>query len=167
MRVVSGGQTGVDRAALDAAIAVGVEYGGWCPLGGWAEDLPLPPGLLSVYPALREAPSADPAVRTRLNVRDSSATLVIRRPGVDSPGTDLTVAVAAQLSRPVLVTTGDDGEVLAWLDEVRPAVLNVAGPRESQDPGVYAVARALLDRVVRSSVRPGAPSTSRGESPGP
>ena len=47
MKVTSGGQSGVDRAALDAAIACGIDYGGWCPRGGWAEDFPSPPGVLS------------------------------------------------------------------------------------------------------------------------
>jgi len=146
----SGGQTGVDRAALDAAITAGVEYAGWCPLGGRAEDLPTPPGLLATYPSLREAPSPDPAVRTRLNVRDSDATLVVRRPGVPSPGTDLTVTTARELGRPLLVTLEDLDEVLAWLRGLpMVSALNVAGPRESQDPGIYAVTRRLLDEVLR------------------
>ena len=77
IRIVSGGQTGVDRAALDVAIELGIPYGGWCPRGGWAEDMPAPPGLLSRYPLLRETAGSDPAERTRLNVRDSDATLVL------------------------------------------------------------------------------------------
>ena len=64
MKIVCGGQSGVDRAALDAAIAAGVPHGGWCPAGGWAEDFPDPPGLRAAYPALRPTPSADPAERT-------------------------------------------------------------------------------------------------------
>lgn len=148
--VVSGGQTGVDRAALDAAIAAGIEYGGWCPLGGWAEDLPTPPGLLVLYPRLQEAPSPDPAERTRLNVRDSDATLVVRRPSVTSLGTDLTVAVARELGRPMLVTTGDVEDVMAWLAGLGTRLtLNVAGPRESHDPGIYEVTRRLMDQVLR------------------
>jgi hypothetical protein len=75
MKVTSGGQSGVDRAALDAAIACGVDYGGWCPRGGWAEDFPQPPGLLANYPRLIETPSADPAQRTEWNVRDANAIL--------------------------------------------------------------------------------------------
>ena len=55
--VISGGQTGADRAALQAAIATGTPYGGWCPKDGWAEDLPRPPGVLALYPNLRETPS--------------------------------------------------------------------------------------------------------------
>jgi hypothetical protein len=71
LRIVSGGQTGVDRAALDVAVALGMPYCGWCPRGGWAEDMPEPPGVLARYPRLEETPSEDPAQRTRWNVRDS------------------------------------------------------------------------------------------------
>ena len=148
--IVSGGQTGADRAALDAAIAAGLEYGGWCPFGGWAEDFPRPPGLLAAYPQLHEASSPDPAVRTRLNVRDSDATLVVRRPSVTSPGTDLTVALARDLGRPVLVTAGDVDEAMAWLAGLGAGLtLNVAGPRESHDPGIYVRTRRLIDEVLR------------------
>src|SRR5215510_5032972 len=70
-RIVSGGQSGADRAALDFAIARGLEYGGWCPKGGWAEGFPDPPGLIARYPNLRETPERDPKQRTEWNVRDS------------------------------------------------------------------------------------------------
>ena len=69
--VISGGQSGVDRAALDEAISRGIPFSGWCPLDGWAEDMPNPPGVRSSYPLLRETPLADPAQRTEWNVRDS------------------------------------------------------------------------------------------------
>lgn len=149
VRVVSGGQAGVDRAALDAALGAGLPHGGWCPRGGLAEDLPAG-GLLERYPGLREAPSAEAAERTSLNVRDSDATLVVRGSQVASPGTDRTVAAARELGRPCLVTDGADVEaVRSWLhafdDEV---VLNVAGPRASEQPGAYDVARALLEAVL-------------------
>src|SRR5262245_14533482 len=95
LTIISGGQTGADRAALDAAIALGVPYGGWCPKGGWAEDMPSPPGILARYPALREASSADPSERTRLNVQDSDATLLVTSSaGLDvSRGACLTVEI--------------------------------------------------------------------------
>lgn len=149
-RVVSGGQTGADRAALDAAIALGLPYGGWCPAGGWAEDLPHPPGLLAGYPALREAPPGPQSTRTRWNVRDSDATLVLAlAPDSDSPGTRLTVEVAAGLGRAVLVAAADDvGTVRAWLAPLGACVLNVAGPRESEDPGLYAAAYRTLCSVL-------------------
>lgn len=108
-RLVSGGQTGVDRAALDVAVRLGLPYGGWCPAGGWAEDRPVPPGIRADYPGLRETPSADPEERTRANVRDGDATLVLVPDGgasagdVGSPGTQLTLHFAAATGRPVLV----------------------------------------------------------------
>jgi hypothetical protein len=77
LTIITGGQSGVDRAALDAAIALGIPYGGWCPKDGWAEDFPHPPGLLARYPRLSETPSADPAERTEWNVRDSDACLIL------------------------------------------------------------------------------------------
>lgn len=147
-RLVSGGQTGADRAALDTAIAHGLPYGGWCPPGGWAEDLPDPPGALARYPALRPTEATDPGERTRRNARDSDATLVVRRAGVHSPGTDLTSRVAARLGRPVLETTDAD-EAAAWLGTLGPGLtLNVAGPRASEDPAAYDVTRRLLERLL-------------------
>jgi hypothetical protein len=148
-RIVSGGQAGVDRAALDAGRRAGIPIGGWCPAGGWAEDFPQPPGLLSAYPELTATDSTDPEVRTRWNVRDSDATLVLVRAGVTSPGTGLTVRVAVELGRPHLVTDVEDVEgVRTWLAGL-PAgvVLNVAGPRESEAPGLGRDAAALLDAV--------------------
>ena len=147
-RLVSGGQTGADRAALDVAIDRGPPYGGWCPLGGWAEDFPNPPGLLLAYPGLTEVPATDRDVRTRWNVRDSHATLVVRQAGTASPGTDLTVATAVELGRPHLVSTDAD-EVVDWLRELgRLLTLNVAGPRESEQPGVHDATRRLLGEVL-------------------
>lgn len=145
-RMVSGGQTGADRAALDVAISLGLPYGGWYPAGGWAEDLPTPPGLLARYPALREAPAGPRSTRTRWNVRDSDATLVlVLRSAARSHGTRLTVDVAAALGRPVLVAVATDVEaVRAWLDPLGACVLNVAGPRESEDPGLYDAAYRTL-----------------------
>lgn len=154
-RIVSGGQSGADRAALDVAIVLGVAYGGWCPAGGWAEDFPEPPGLLAVYPGLHEAPSAEPALRTRLNVRDSDATLVVR--GAErSAGTTLTEEAARQLGRPLLVTSGDVAEIRTWVRGLGPkAVLNVAGPRESEASGTYASTRALLEQALAPVSAPG------------
>lgn len=158
-RVVSGGQSGVDRAALDVALTLGIPYGGWCPAGGWAEDLPSPPGVRERYPLLQEAPTADPSERTRLNVRDSDATLVLAGSGADSAGTLLTVEVAEALGRPLLVVTPEDVDaaaevVRAWLASL-PAplsgegvVLNVAGPRASEWPEGSAVAATLLLAVL-------------------
>jgi hypothetical protein len=155
MKIVSGGQSGVDRAALDTAISLGIDYGGWCPRGGWAEDFPDPPGLLAHYPLLRETPSAEPAERTRWNVRDSDATLILVDSGgmAVSGGTQLANAVVDELGKPRLtldVAAPDSRERLkAWLTAIQPVVLSVGGPRESEAPGIYAKARALLEPVLR------------------
>ena len=149
-RVVSGGQTGADRAALDVARDVGLAHGGWCPADGLAEDLTEAPGLLARYPTLQETDSADPAERTRRNVRDSDATLAVVPRGAPTGGTLLAVQEAARLGRPCLVTTGADAtDVLRWLSALGEGItLNVAGPRESSSPGVYAVTRRLLQTVL-------------------
>ncbi len=151
-RVVSGGQTGADRAALDAARDVGLQYAGWCPRGGLAEDHPRPPGLLTAYPALRECPSVEAGTRTEWNVRDSDATLVVSLgdPTVSS-GTALTRQVAARLARPLLVArVSDASAVTRWLTELDDRLtLNVAGPRESEEPGLYAAAYPVLRELLR------------------
>src|SRR5262247_3340324 len=96
MKIISGGQTGVDRAALDVAIECGMPWGGWCPKGGWAEDFPNPPGLLAKYPHLRETPLAHPLQRTEWNIRDSDATLII----TDSEGMAVSVGTSGGSSGP-------------------------------------------------------------------
>ena len=149
--IVSGGQTGADRAALDVAVALGLPYGGWCPSGGWAEDLPDPPGLLARYPLLRPAPPGPASTRTRWNVRDSDATLVlVLTSTTGSPGTRLTVELAVGLGKPHLVVPAlHSPEVAEWLASL-PAVsrLNVAGPRESEEPGLYDAAYRTLSAVL-------------------
>ncbi len=144
----SGGQTGVDRAALDVALELGVPCGGWCPRGRWSENGPIP----ERYP-LVEAPSADPALRTEWNVRDSDATLIIAREPL-SGGTELTRRLAGELGRPCLVVdpgTADVAAIVAWLAAHGVRALNVAGPRESACPGIQAAAAALLRRLLTSA----------------
>ena len=142
MRVISGGQTGVDRAALDVARELGVPCGGWCPRGRRAEDGPIPES----YP-LRETPSASYPERTAWNVRDSDGTLVVTR-GRPRGGTALTVLLARRAGKPVIVANLEGGanaaEIRAFLLEHRVRVLNVAGPRESEAPGIHDEAVALL-----------------------
>jgi hypothetical protein len=148
--IVSGGQSGADRAALDWAVRHGVRYGGWCPRGGLAEDLTEPPGLLATYPLLRETSRPDVDDRTTLNVRDTDATLLVILPGTEpSGGTAFTRDEAVRLARPHLLTDGaDPAVVLAWLESLPPGItLNVAGPRESKAPGIYLATTALLDAL--------------------
>jgi len=147
LKVVSGGQTGVDRAGLDAARAAGLLCGGWCPRGRLAEDGPIDP----CYP-LVETPSADYSQRTEWNVRDSDGTLVIAR-GRPRGGTALTVNLARRHGKPLLVVdlsrSPSPEEVSRWIEAHGIAVLNVAGPRESQSPAIGREARAFLERLFR------------------
>ena len=147
----SGGQSGADRGALDAAKSLGCQVVGWCPLGGWAEDYPEAPGLLLDYPELRETPSAETSQRTAWNVRDSHATLIIVPPKTSlSPGTDLTVSAARQLGRPYLITSTYNAELAYWLETLGyELTLNVAGPRESEAAGIYQVAYQIVEKVLR------------------
>jgi hypothetical protein len=151
--IASGGQTGVDRAALDFAIARAFPYRGWCPKGGWAEDMPEAPGLLARYPNLRETPLADPRERTEWNVRDSDGTLVFLPSAPEcSPGTQFTLACAEKYGKPLLVADPHDAttvEVIRnWLHEnANIRVLNIAGPRESESPGIYTAVYSVLTAV--------------------
>src|SRR4051812_29329925 len=122
LKIISGGQSGVDRAALDVAVAHGIGYGGWCPRGGRAEDFPIPPGLLPRYPLLKETPLPDPAQRTDWNIRDSEAVLIIMGHGglAVSKGTALAGDVAERDGKPLLIVGLDDPQALGrtrkWLD---------------------------------------------------
>ncbi|PSQ97231.1 MAG: molybdenum cofactor carrier [Bacteroidetes bacterium SW_9_63_38] len=153
--IVSGGQTGVDRAALDAALDHGIDVGGWCPKGRRAEDETIP----ERYP-LDETPSAAYEQRTAWNVRDSDGTLIITD-GTTEGGTALTREEAQQRGRTVLhVQTGDPAPVdmiRAWGEKHDVRVLNVAGPRASEVEGIYDQAYAILDTFLsRLEARPAA-----------
>jgi hypothetical protein len=163
--IISGGQTGVDRAALDAAIARGIAYGGWCPQGGWAEDCAAPPGLLATYPLLRETPSRDPAQRTEWNVRHADASLILVDAGgvAASGGTALAERLAAQYGKPLLVAdigAADASELArAWLAALlaahageTPFRLAVGGPRESEASRIYEKARAFVGKLLDGAV---------------
>ncbi len=141
-KIVSGGQTGVDRAALDVAQALQLEHGGWCPRGRLAEDGRIPDAYL-----LQETEAADYAERTELNVRDSDGTLVLTT-GAPIGGTLYTIECAAKQQKPCLVvdlTQNVEPEaVRRWLDGNHIAILNVAGPRHSQSSEGYRLASQLL-----------------------
>lgn len=148
MKICSGGQTGVDRAALDVALALGLLCGGWCPKGRTAED-----GVIDPRYPLRETPSDDYAQRTEWNVRDSDGTLILCF-GAATGGTAFTIDCASRYRKPCIVfdlsATEDRSRFGAWVDQHTIRTLNVAGPRESHAPGViYHRARALLEVLLR------------------
>ena len=153
LTIVSGGQTGVDRAALDAAAALGIPYGGWCPRGGWAEDLPTPPGVRALYADLRETPERAPDQRTEWNVRDADRLIVLTdAEGLSvSKGTARALDYAESLGKPHTVIDLDALDALAcaraWLGDKAEGTLCVAGPRESEAPGISAKARAFLEQL--------------------
>ena len=144
-RIVSGGQTGVDRAALDVALVLGISCGGWCPRGRLAEDGPIP----SRYP-LYEAPSGDYAVRTEWNVRDADGTIALTK-GEPENGTRLTVEIAKRHQKPCLLidlrNPPDPRVVARWARAHHIRTLNVAGPRASTVPSAYDDATGFLVKL--------------------
>jgi hypothetical protein len=154
-RVVSGGQTGADRAGLDVALELGIPCGGWCPRGRRAEDGVIP----AVYP-LTETPTANYRQRTAWNVRDSDATLVLAW-GPLTGGTRFTVQTCRAQGKPFLVadlaapaawTPEAVADVRRWLLVVHDGhTINIAGPRESKAPGIHARATAYLHQILRGS----------------
>ena len=144
-RIVSGGQTGVDRAALDVAIELGIEHGGWCPRGRLAED-----GAIPARYRLTETVSAEYGERTEKNALDSDGTLILYR-GKLTGGTSLTRKLAQWYRKPCITFDLEKRVSLSrarhWLDEKKIRVLNVAGPRESSAPGIYDEARGFLTKL--------------------
>jgi hypothetical protein len=145
-KIVSGGQTGVDRAALDVALELAMPCGGWCPQGRSAEDGQIP----GRYP-LQETEGRKYKFRTSLNVRDSDATLILNLGSLEG-GTGLTKILAVKLRRPYLVVDLEQEQDLQavrhWLRENNVKVLNVAGPRESKRPGIHKIAVSYLNRLL-------------------
>ena len=146
-KLISGGQTGVDRAALDVALARDIPHGGWCPRGRRAEDGTIPARYL-----LTETSSRSYAARTEQNVLEADATLILAQ-GCLRGGTKLTRGKAREHGKPCLVVDlavecPSPADVRNWLAETNVRVLNVAGPRESQAPGIYGLATTFLAQVL-------------------
>jgi hypothetical protein len=148
-KIVSGGQTGVDRAALDVAISLNIDHGGWCPAGRRSEA-----GLIPAIYRLQPTTSRNYAVRTEQNVIDSDGTLILYFARMSS-GTFLTRKMAEKYQRPLRVidlnrTVENTSEQLReWLKENDIKVLNVAGPRESTNPGIAQLAQAFLRELLQ------------------
>lgn len=146
-KIVSGGQTGVDRAGLDAAIALGTPHGGWCPRGRKAEDGTIP----TIY-QFQETPTGDYRQRTEWNVRDSDGTLILTR-GEPTGGTALTIRLATAHDKPCLVLDLEESPspvaVRGWVTANDIRVLNIAGPRESGCPGIHDQVLEFLTTTLR------------------
>ena len=146
IKIISGGQTGADRAALDWALAHNVECGGWCPKGRKAEDGPIDPK----YP-LKETPSVSYVQRTEWNVRDSDATILFSIEPTLTGGSKKTVEFANAHKKPCLhLCAGREAaaeKLRAFVEEHGVKVLNVAGPRASKEPGVGEFVMSTLDKA--------------------
>ena len=149
-KIVSGGQTGTDRAALDCAIQFGLEHGGWCPAGRIAED-----GVIPQHYQLNELAEAGYKQRTRQNIIDSDGTLILNLGDLDG-GTLATSKLAKHLQKPYLlvqldseVLEDDVASVISWLAQSQIKVLNVAGARESKRQGSYQLAREFLQQLFK------------------
>lgn len=141
-KIVSGGQTGADRAALDVAIELSIPHGGWCPRGRRAED-----GAIDDRYQLTEMDSDDYSARTKQNVIDSDATLILYGEELEG-GTLMTARYATRIGKPSyrlrLVGRSSFLACSYWLIENKVEVLNVAGPRASKDPLIYERTRRFL-----------------------
>ena len=147
-KVVSGGQTGADRAGLDWAIGRGLPHGGWCPKGRKAED-----GPIDRRYNLAETSSEDYSQRTEWNVRDSDGTAVFSISKELRGGSLLTVELAPRLNKPVIHLWAQDEQtnhaqaLRSFIENFGISVLNVAGPRASEEPGVYPFVSGVLDQA--------------------
>ncbi len=147
-KIISGGQTGVDRGALIAAIELGIEHGGYCPRGRLAED-----GAIDDRFQLTETESSTYHVRTEKNVLESSGTLLIHR-GPVVGGTALTEKFAQRHQKPCLKIDLSAPQppvrveiIRGWLRKHRIEVLNIAGPRESSQPGIGEETEQLVHEI--------------------
>lgn len=151
LTIISGGQTGVDRGAMDAGLAIGLPIGGWAPLGWIAEDGTIPERY-RIH--MRECPVAGYAERTRANVRDSDATLIVTaHTGRLTGGTRMTCDAIRELGRPaarLIIGLGVD-EARDWLARRNIRTLNIAGPRESKSPGIQAETQAAITQLLEQS----------------
>jgi len=145
-KIVSGGQSGVDRAALDVAMQLGMPCGGWCPKGRLAED-----GEIPARYQLQETPSSKYQVRTDWNIRDSDATMILNLGRLEG-GTALTGVLAKSYGSPCIVidleSPPDTEQLFTWLKENMVSTLNIAGPRASKSPDAYRLATNLLQRFI-------------------
>lgn len=152
--ICSGGQTGIDRGALDCAKKHKVKIKGWCPKNFWAEDLV---DLSKLYQELKETPSTKTSQRTYWNTRDSDATLIILpKSSSISHGTNLTIKAVKRYKKPYLVISSikEINKVIAWLNTLKDGlILNVAGSRESECPNAYSISYSIVEAILTTYLR--------------
>lgn len=161
IRIISGGQTGADRAGLDFAINNGIKHGGWCPKGRRSED-----GVIPSQYRLMQTDSPSYLVRTELNVKMGDATIVFTPLHHYSPGSDKTVTFAKRWGKPVIWLRGfpnveaDVKELKQFLEQHKPKILNVAGSRESSVEGIHDHVMNVLKQTLAKE--PQAQDSSQG-----
>ncbi len=148
LTLISGGQTGADRAALDFAIENDISHGGWCPKGRVAED-----GVLDKKYQLKETPSEEYEERTEWNIRDSDGTVIFACETELTGGTLHTKQIAEKMGRPFLVLIKDidsnpEQKLIQFIEEYKIKTLNVAGPRTSKEPEIYGYVLDILDKII-------------------
>jgi putative molybdenum carrier protein len=154
LKIISGGQTGVDRAALEWAVANDVPHGGWCPKGRKAED-----GVIPDRFQMSETGSTHYAFRTRRNIQDSGATVIFSRQSELTGGTKLTAEIAKKVGKPLLQIFSDAGaenaarDLQNFIREHEVVVLNVAGPRASSEPEIASFVKLVLSLALKPDRR--------------
>ncbi len=150
-KIISGGQTGVDRGSLIAALKLEFSIGGWCPPNREAED-----GLIPIHFPLNEtpeersknAPNIPRSLRTEWNVRDADATLILTTNEIEDLGTDWTKECCIKMNKPFIICNPFDSNsketIDEWLSQIRPKTLNLAGPSEKTLPGIQEVTKTLI-----------------------
>jgi hypothetical protein len=162
LKIISGGQTGADRAALDWAIAHQFPYGGWCPKGRLAED-----GVIDPKYKLKETPSASYAQRTECNIRDSDGTVLFSTTEQISGGARLTANLARLAKKPFLHltlaknSTDAAARLKAFISRYKIQVLNVSGPRASEEPHIGQFVQQVLSQALDASTEPADAAASK------
>ena len=146
IEIISGGQSGVDRAALDFALQNNIKCGGYCPKGRLAED-----GIIDKKYPLLETQSSIYKERTRLNIEQSDAVLVIYEKDLGI-GTKLTIEISKKKSKSIFIAKLPTNkqlieDVIFWLNKIKPTKLNIVGPRESTSEGIYDKTYSFLSKV--------------------
>ena len=147
-KIISGGQTGVDRAALDSALNHNIEIGGWCPAGRKSEDGYIPDKYL-----LQETKTEGYYKRTLLNIKNSDGTLILNFGELEG-GTLLTKNLCEKHNKPYILVQLEQNcldDIVGWVIENSVVTLNVAGPRGSKDENIYPLTYELMNKLLTNN----------------